>query len=109
MTGEDITVTFKTSDAAEILAGAGVVFDALQELAEAESSITINDQTFNLDEELDISALAQAILGEGGVDDFLDKKELTVNYTANVVVEEGSFELSGDLTFILDIEDEETQ
>jgi len=28
----------------KILAGAGVVFEALQELAEAESSITINDQ-----------------------------------------------------------------
>jgi len=28
MTGEDITVTFKTSDAAEILAGAGVVFES---------------------------------------------------------------------------------
>jgi predicted RNA-binding protein Jag len=63
MTGEDITVTFKTSDAAEILAGAGVVFEALQDLAEAESSITINGQTFNLDEELSISALAQCNIG----------------------------------------------
>ena len=64
---ENITVTFKTIDADEILAGAGVVFEALQELAEAESSITINGQTFKLEEDLNISALANAILGEGGV------------------------------------------
>jgi predicted RNA-binding protein Jag len=74
MTGEDITVTFKTSDAAEILAGAGVVFEALQDLAEAESSITINGQTFELDEELSISALANAILGDDGVEGFLEAK-----------------------------------
>ncbi|MGI6570711.1 MAG: hypothetical protein ACOX27_06635 [Caldicoprobacterales bacterium] len=45
---ENISVTFKTSDADEILAGAGVVFEALQDLAEAESSIEINGQTFEL-------------------------------------------------------------
>jgi predicted RNA-binding protein Jag len=106
MTGEDITVTFKTSDAAEILAGAGVVFEALQDLAEAESSITINGQTFELDEELSISALANAILGDDGVEGFLEDKTLTVTYTANVVVEDGSFELEGSLTFILDVEEE---
>jgi hypothetical protein len=106
MTGEDITVTFKTSDAAEILAGAGVVFDALQELAEAESSITINDQKFNLDEELSISALAHAILGDGGIEGFLEDKTITVTYTATVFNKNGTeFSLTGNLTFNLDVED----
>ena len=99
---EDITVIFKSSDADEILAGAGVVFEALQDLAEADSSIEINGQTFELDEELSISALAQAILGDDGVEGFLTSKTLTVTYTANVVVEDGSFELEGNLTFTLD-------
>jgi predicted RNA-binding protein Jag len=106
MTGEDITVTFKTSDAAEILAGAGVVFEALQELAEAESSITINDQKFNLDEELSISALANAILGDGGIEGFLEDKTITVTYTATVFNKSGTeFSLTGNLTFNLDVED----
>lgn len=99
----DITVTFKTSDSGDILAGAGVVFEALQDLAEAGSSITINEQEFNLEEDLDISALAQAILGEGGIDGFLETGTLEADYTATVVVEgEVSFELSGKLTFTLD-------
>jgi hypothetical protein len=107
MTGENITVTFKTSDATEILAGAGVVFEALQELAEAESSIEINGQTFNLDEELSISALAQAILGDGGVEGFLTSKTLTVTYTATVFNKNGTeFSLTGNLTFNLDVEEE---
>ena len=99
---EDITVTFKTSDATEILAGAGVVFNELRDLAADGSTITINDETFTLNEELDISALAQAILGDEGVAGFLASKTLTVGYTAAVVVEDGSFDLSGNLTFTLE-------
>ena len=102
---ENITVTFKTSDATKILSGAGVVFEALQDLAEADSSIEINGQTFNLDEDLSISALAQAILGDDGVEGFLTSKTLTVTYTATVYVEGGYFNLAGKLTFKLDVED----
>jgi hypothetical protein len=84
----------------------GVVFDALQELAEEDSSIVINSQTFNLDEELNISALANAILGEGGVAGFLEDKTKTVTYTATVFNKNGTeFSLTGNLTFNLDVED----
>ncbi|MGI6570709.1 MAG: hypothetical protein ACOX27_06625 [Caldicoprobacterales bacterium] len=38
---KNISVTFKTSDADEILAGAGVVFNALRDLAADGSTITI--------------------------------------------------------------------
>jgi hypothetical protein len=76
MTEENITVTFKTSDATEILAGAGVVFEALQDLAEADSSIEINGQTFNLDEDLSISALAQCNIGRRWSRRLLNKQNI---------------------------------
>jgi hypothetical protein len=41
---KNISVTFKTSDADEILAGAGVVFNALRDLAADGSTITINER-----------------------------------------------------------------
>jgi len=107
-TGEDITVTFKTSDAAEILAGAGVVFEALQELAEAESSITINDQKFNLDEELSIFRISQCYIGRRWNRRLLGRqKTITVTYTATVFNKNGTeFSLTGNLTFNLDVEEE---
>ena len=67
---KNISVTFKTSDADEILAGAGVVFNALRDLAADGSTITINGETFTLEDSLDIPALAQAIL-DGKMDEFL--------------------------------------
>ena len=48
MEEEDISVTFNTSDADEILAGAEVVFNALRELAADGSAIKINESTFTL-------------------------------------------------------------
>ena len=74
---ENITVNFNTSDADEILAGAEVVFNALRDLAADGSTITINDKTFTLNDSLDISALAQAIL-DGKMADFLagDRKSV---------------------------------
>jgi hypothetical protein len=106
MTDEDITVIFKTSDATKILSGAGVVFEALQGLAEEDSSITIKGQTFKLEEDLDISTLANAILGDGGVEGFLATGQLTVTYTATVFNKNGiEFSLTGNLTFNLDVEE----
>ena len=101
MEEEDISVTFKTSDVDEILAGAGVVFNALRDLAADESTITINDETFTLYDSLDIPALAQAIL-DGKMDEFLAGNAIEADYTATVYVTEGYFTLNGSLTFILE-------
>ncbi len=98
---ENITVTFKTSDVDEILAGAEVVFNALRELAADGSTIKINESTFTLEDSLDISALAQAIL-DGKMDEFLAGNAIEADYTATVYVEEGYFNLNGSLTFTLE-------
>ncbi|MGI6570710.1 MAG: hypothetical protein ACOX27_06630 [Caldicoprobacterales bacterium] len=105
---ENISVTFKTSDADEILAGAGVVFNALRDLAADGSTITINGETFTLEDSLDIPALAQAIL-DGKMDEFLAGEAIEADYTATVYVEEGYFDLSGKLTFILDVDPVEVE
>ena len=110
---EDIEVIFVTDNAGDIYAGAGVVVNALRDLAGDGSTITINEETFTLDDDLDISALAHAILGDGGVEDFLDEGELTVTYEASVLfLGDLPLELSGDLTFMLELDnnhEDETQ
>ena len=111
---EDIGVLFVTDNAGDIYAGAGVVVNALRDLAGDGSTIKIEGgDEFTLDDDLDISALAQAILGDGGVEGFLDEGVLTVTYEASVLfLGDLPLELSGDLTFMLELDnnhEDETQ
>jgi uncharacterized protein YaaQ len=62
-------------------------------------------KTFTLNDSLDISALAQAIL-DGKMAEFLAGEAIEADYTATVYVTEGYFNLNGSLTFILDVEEE---
>src|SRR5690606_17053591 len=84
------------------LAGAEVVFNALRELAADGSTITIREQEFTLNDSLDISALAKAIL-DGKMAEFLAGDAIEADYTAVVKIKDGvSFNLSGKLSFELD-------
>ncbi len=97
--GEDVKATF-ASDVlvAEVKAALEALVDALKDLVDS-GTLTIGLEDFDL-ATVDVSELAEALLGNKTAAEFLDDGvPIVVNYTADVVYNGLALELAGELRF----------
>ncbi len=107
----DIEVAFETNEVDSIVDGANAVLTALKKLVKGDSAITIyhdlgeeeeDSESFKL-KNADIEEIARYILAGMGAAEFAalaEGENVTVDYTADVYVEGGSFKLEGKLVFV---------
>ena len=99
--GANISVVFNDGvTVEEVTEAAQGLVEALGKFAEEGSTLTIGEDTFTLNEDFDLVALAKALLDGTSAEDFLTEGEsVTANYTAEIGYKGGTVNLEGSVTF----------